>query len=61
MADQNFSLEKIDANRWRIERQGNMRTSGIIYASAAMIDTIRADQSLAQVANVACLPGIVGS
>ena len=61
MADQNFSLEKIDANRWRIERQGNMRTSGIIYASTAMIDTIRADQSLAQVANVACLPGIVGS
>ncbi len=56
-----FELEKIDNNRWRIGRQGPMRTSGIIYASAAMLDTIRSDQSLAQVANVACLPGIVGS
>jgi tRNA-splicing ligase RtcB (3'-phosphate/5'-hydroxy nucleic acid ligase) len=56
-----FELEKIDNNRWRIGRQANMRTSGIIYASASMLDTIRSDQSLAQVANVACLPGIVGS
>jgi tRNA-splicing ligase RtcB (3'-phosphate/5'-hydroxy nucleic acid ligase) len=56
-----FELEKIDNNRWRIGRQGLMRTSGIIYASASMLDTIRSDQSLAQVANVACLPGIVGS
>jgi tRNA-splicing ligase RtcB (3'-phosphate/5'-hydroxy nucleic acid ligase) len=56
-----FELEKLDDNRWRINRQGLMRTSGIIYASAAMIETIKRDQSLAQVANVACLPGIVGS
>ena len=61
MADQHFSLEKIDDNRWRVQKQGAMRTSGIVYASAAMLDSIRADQSLAQVANVACLPGIVGS
>jgi tRNA-splicing ligase RtcB len=56
-----FELEKIDNNRWRIGRQGPMRTSGIIYASASMLDAIRSDQSLAQVANVACLPGIVGN
>jgi tRNA-splicing ligase RtcB (3'-phosphate/5'-hydroxy nucleic acid ligase) len=61
LADRHFALEKIDDNRWRIDRQGSMRTSGIIYASSAMLDTIRSDQSLAQVANVACLPGIVGS
>ena len=61
MAERHFELEKIDDNRWRIDRQGPMRTSGIIYASAAMIETIKQDQSLAQVANVACLPGIVGS
>jgi tRNA-splicing ligase RtcB len=56
-----FELEKIDNNRWCIQRQGPMRTSGIIYAGASMLDAIRSDQSLAQVANVACLPGIVGS
>ena len=56
-----FDLTQLDANRWQVEQAGPMRTSGIIYAGRAMIDTIRADQSLAQVANVACLPGIVGS
>ena len=61
MDERHFELEKIDDNRWRIDRQGPMRTSGIIYASAAMMEIIKRDQSLAQVANVACLPGIVGS
>ena len=61
MAERHFELEKIDDNRWRIDRQGPMRTSGIIYASAAMVETIKRDPCLAQVANVACLPGIVGS
>lgn len=56
-----FELTQLDTNRWMIEQQGAMRTSGIIYAGSAMLDTIRSDQSLAQVANVACLPGIVGS
>ena len=38
-----------------------MRVDGIIYADAAMIDQIRGDQSLEQVKNVACLPGIVNA
>lgn len=37
-----------------------MRTDGIIYASEKMIPTICEDQAPEQVANVACLPGIVG-
>ena len=53
-------LEKIDKYRFRIPKQGKMRTDGIIYASEGMIEAIRQDQSLNQVANVACLPGIVG-
>jgi tRNA-splicing ligase RtcB len=36
-----------------------MRVDGIIYADEAMIEEIRGDQSLEQVKNVACLPGIV--
>ena len=38
-----------------------MQAQGIIYASVDMIPHIQNDQSLVQVANVACLPGIVGS
>ena len=53
-------LEKIDKYRFRIPKQGKMRTDGIIYASEGMIEAIKQDQSLNQVANVACLPGIVG-
>jgi tRNA-splicing ligase RtcB len=54
-------LEQIDANRWRIPRFGGMRVDGVVYADAKMIDDIRRDQSLVQVANVAHLPGIVGA
>jgi len=55
-----ITLEKIDGYRFRIPRQGKMRTDGIIYANKKMIEVIKGDQSLNQVANVACLPGIVG-
>jgi len=54
-------LERLDAYRWRIPREGPMRVDGIVYADAAMIDELRGDQSLQQVKNVACLPGIVGA
>jgi len=58
---QHIEIEKIDLVRWRIKQHGLMQTDGIIYASEAMIPHIQSDQSLVQVANVACLPGIVGS
>jgi len=56
-----LTVEKIDDSRWRIVRQGRMLADGVVYASAAMMSAIQNDQSLVQVANVACLPGIVGS
>ena len=56
---QQLEVEQIDAYRWRIKRQGPMRTEGVVYASEKMFSSIRKDQSLQQVANVACLPGIV--
>ena len=37
-----------------------MRVPGRIYANSRMMGEMRDDPSLAQVANVACLPGIVG-
>ncbi len=52
-------LERIDEVRWRIPRRGKMRVDGLVFSSAAMMEEIRADESLQQVANVAHLPGIV--
>jgi tRNA-splicing ligase RtcB len=57
---QAMKVQKIDEWRWRLPREGKMRTDGIVFATPAMMDDIRKDESLNQVANVAWLPGIVG-
>ena len=57
---QAMKVQKIDEWRWRVPREGKMRTDGIVFATPAMMDDIRKDESLSQVANVAWLPGIVG-
>ncbi|HHT9118500.1 MAG TPA: RtcB family protein [Candidatus Hypogeohydataceae bacterium YC38] len=54
-----LKLEQIDSYRWKIEKEGNMRVDGIVYADERIIQDIKRDQSLQQVANVATLPGIV--
>jgi len=55
-------LERIDETRWRIPKsyKPGMRVDGLIYADDVLIETIKQDKSPEQVANVACLPGIVG-
>ena len=55
-----IKLEKIDEYRFRIPREGKMRTEGLVFVSEEMLPEISEDQSLQQVANVAWLPGIVG-
>ena len=54
-------LERIDATRWRIPKsyKQGMRVDGLIYADDRLIAAIKGDKSPEQVANVACLPGIV--
>jgi tRNA-splicing ligase RtcB len=52
-------IERIDAYRWRIPREGGMRVDGVVYADERMMSGIKEDQSLQQVANVAHLPGIL--
>jgi tRNA-splicing ligase RtcB (3'-phosphate/5'-hydroxy nucleic acid ligase) len=54
-----LKLQQIDDTRWRIPREGRMRVEGIVYASAAMMEGLRGDPCLQQVANVAHLPGIL--
>jgi len=54
-----IELKEIDKNRWLIPKSGNMRVPGMIFSSPQLIKGLLKDQSLAQVANVASLPGIV--
>jgi len=54
-------LENIGACRWRIPRSymKEMRVPGVIYADEKLLGDIKRDNALQQVANAACLPGIV--
>ena len=54
-----IEIEKVDDQRFRIPRQGRMNVPGLVFADEALMQGIRQDQALQQVANVACLPGIV--
>ena len=54
-----MKIEKIDETRWRLPRTGGRRVDGIIYADARLMESLRHDQALEQVANVAWLPGIL--
>jgi tRNA-splicing ligase RtcB len=47
--------------RWRIERVGDMRVPGIVFALRELLPDVVGDRSLDQVVNVAALPGIVGA
>lgn len=55
-------LEKVDEFRWMIPQsyQSGMKVPGLIFADEHLLSQIRKDQSPQQVANSACLPGIVG-
>ena len=55
-------LRQVGECRWEIPASYKkaMRTSGLIYASPEMVKDILSDQAPEQVANVACLPGVVG-
>jgi tRNA-splicing ligase RtcB len=56
-------IRQVGECRWEIpsDYKKGMRTTGLIFAGGKMIKDILADQAPEQVANVACLPGIVGS
>jgi tRNA-splicing ligase RtcB len=41
-----IKIEQVDETRWRIPRHGKMRVDGLVFASAAMMEDIRRDESL---------------
>jgi tRNA-splicing ligase RtcB len=55
-----MQIEQIDQYRYRIPKSGGMRTEGVVYADQRLMEQIKADGSLQQVANVAHLPGLKG-
>ncbi len=63
VSDDKYSgpLERIDATRWRIPKsyKQGMLVDGLIYADDVLMQSIKNDKAPEQVANVACLPGIV--
>ena len=58
---EHIPLNKIDKFRWEIpmDYDPGMRVPGRIYCDEKLLRTVREDQALKQVANVAHLPGIV--
>ncbi len=54
------NLKQIDPYRWLLPKQGKMRTDGLLFMDRGLLEHIKNDKSVSQVANVACLPGIVG-
>jgi tRNA-splicing ligase RtcB (3'-phosphate/5'-hydroxy nucleic acid ligase) len=54
-----MNLEKLDNCRWEIPKTGCMNVPGMIYSSAKLIEHVIREKAAEQVANVACLPGII--
>ena len=63
-----WSLERVSASEWILPETGDMRVPGRLFADAETVEQLLADvaaktewNSLRQLRNVACLPGIVGA
>lgn len=58
-----MNLQPVDQYRHRLPREAlpGMRTDVIVYAAGHLLELISKDRALEQAANVAMLPGIVGS
>lgn len=54
-----MQIKRIDDYRYQVEPSGPMRVPGMVFTSARMLDQIRQEEALKQVANVATLPGIL--
>ncbi|MFC1837623.1 RtcB family protein [Thermodesulfobacteriota bacterium] len=54
------NLKQLDQYRWLLPKQGKMLTDGLLFLDRGLLEHIKNDRSIAQVANVAWLPGIVG-
>ncbi|MCX7857968.1 MAG: RtcB family protein [Deltaproteobacteria bacterium] len=61
MGEERKYVKRIDENRIIIERHERMNVDGIVYVDERLFEMLSRDESLKQVENVACLPGIVSA
>src|SRR5690606_21035190 len=54
-----MTLHRISDVVWSLDQTGGMLVPGRVFASESLMEVVREDQSIRQVANVAHLPGIV--
>mgnify|MGYP005840981145 FL=1 len=54
-----MELKQDGFNRYRLHRRGKMRVDAVIYANEHLLPLLREDKSLEQLANAACLPGVI--
>jgi tRNA-splicing ligase RtcB len=54
-----MQLRRLDDTLWEIPRANEMRVPARVFADEELLDAIRDDRSLEQLANVAALPGVV--
>ncbi|MFZ5650540.1 MAG: RtcB family protein [Bacillota bacterium] len=54
-----MELKKEGLNKYRLVKTGEMRVDGLVYASPDMLPLLIRDKSVQQLANAACLPGVV--
>lgn len=54
-----MELKRDGLNRYRLPRRGKMRVDAVVYANDHLLPFLRGDKSLEQLANAACLPGVV--
>ncbi len=55
-----MELIRESLNRYRLRRSGKMVVEGLVYVNSQLLPLIMKDKSLRQLANAACLPGVVG-
>jgi tRNA-splicing ligase RtcB len=55
----NPELVREGQNRYILRRRGNMCVDGIVYLNHRLLPLVKGDKSLQQLANAACLPGVV--
>src|SRR2546428_11281353 len=53
-------VERIDEYRWRVPREGGMRTEGLIFADAELMRDVEGNWSRQDCAGGLAVPGIVG-
>lgn len=61
MAEERKYVKRLDENRIMIEKHDRMNVVGIVYVDEVLFQVLSKDESLKQVENVACLPGIVSA